>query len=160
MGAPSLLSDSPHLTYWYIESRMAPHRNAKKRQWRNESWNGICKSVILIPFTRPLFYAVESEERIENYAEESSILGSPCVGCFESSGDTIQRSAQTFCVWAGIVGIILSGPYIVTPHLPGAKFLIFLEQMFSQLLHDEQVSTTIRLSISYQHDCRFPLSRS
>ncbi|GFU88356.1 uncharacterized protein TNCV_847491 [Trichonephila clavipes] len=55
-------------------------------------------------------------------------------------------------VWAGILGDHLIGPYILPDHLTGPRYLIFLEQVFPELLDSAHVTAATRTSMWFQQD--------
>ncbi|GFT04312.1 uncharacterized protein TNCV_1928731 [Trichonephila clavipes] len=55
-------------------------------------------------------------------------------------------------VWAGIMGDHLIGPYLFPCRLTGLNYLLFLQQVLSQLLRDEQISASTQQTMWFQHD--------
>ncbi|GFU44292.1 uncharacterized protein TNCV_3041331 [Trichonephila clavipes] len=55
-------------------------------------------------------------------------------------------------VWAGILGDHLIGPYILPDRLTGPRYLIFLEQVLSELLDSAHVTAATRTSMWFQQD--------
>lgn len=66
---------------------------------------------------------------------------------------TVTRGYQqrfSVNVWAGIVGDVLIGPYLLPPRLDGTTYLAFLQQVLPDLLDD--VPLAIVRQMWFQHD--------
>ena len=55
-------------------------------------------------------------------------------------------------VWAFIIRDQLIGPYLIPFRLTGHNYLLFLQQILSQLLEDEQIFALAQQAMRFEHD--------